>query len=255
MLDAQLSEALERAGDGLGDNDRSFLRRVYETPGGVYADRIRAVGLVHRARVLDAGCGFGQWSLQLAGSNDAVDALDVDPRRLALLDHLAGALGVANLRTHQGRLEALPFDDGQFDGVLCYGAIFCTDWKQALRELARVLGPEGRLYVTGCGLGWYLHLWKDRPNATADHDPRETAAHSFLNTIAYARTPGPSERGHVIIERPEMLEEIARHPLHVVGQGDEGTVHLDPAAPNPKPFFRGSYEGHPGCYEIVADKS
>jgi arsenite methyltransferase len=45
-----------------------------------------------------------------------------------------------------GDAEALPFDDGQFDAVLCECSL-CTfaDKPRALAEMRRVLGPDGRL--------------------------------------------------------------------------------------------------------------
>lgn len=254
MLPDALSTIGEELVRRLGDNDRRFLRRVYETPAAVYEARVSAVGFAGRTCVLDAGCGFGQWTLALARVNDRVEAVDASPDRLGVLERMAAAAGLGNIRTQRGRIESLPFEDEAFDAVFCYGVIFCADWKSALAEFGRVLGPAGRLYVTGCGLGWYLHLWKNRPNAADDHDPRETAALSFRNTLEYARSGRPPKHGHVIIEREEMELEMRRHGLTIVDSGYEGTISLNADAPPPQPFFRGEYEGHPGGYEIVADK-
>lgn len=249
-----LTGVLEQAGARLGENDRSFARRVFSRPLAVYSGRLSALGLVGRGRVVDAGCGFGQWSLALARLNRQVDAVDIARSRLFVLERLAKGIGVDNLQTHCSRLEELPFNGASADGIVCYGAIFSTDWKMSLREFARVLKPEGRLYVTGCGLGWYLHLWKHRPNAATDYDPRETAARSFQNTLDYVRYGRAPEGGPLIIEREEMVEEMQRAGLRITACGDEGTLHLDESVPPPHPFFQGTYGGYPGCYEIVADK-
>ena len=250
-----LSDLIDEIAERLGDNDAQFLRRVYATPAEVYAARVSAIGFVGHPRVLDAGCGFGQWSLALARANGLADAADASPERLAVLDRLASAAGVRNVRTRPCRIEALPFPSESFNAVLCYGVIFLTDWKRALGELRRVLRPGGRLYVTGCGLGWYLHLWKNRPNRAADHDPRETAARSFLNTLEYQRAGTAPGSGHVIVGRQEMARELCGLEMEIVASGDEGTITVDASAPKPQPFFRGEYEGHEGCYELLAERS
>ncbi len=50
----------------------------------------------------------------------------------------------------RGIAETMPFRDGVFDCILCHGAIDHTaDPALAVREMARVLAPAGRLVLTG----------------------------------------------------------------------------------------------------------
>jgi SAM-dependent methyltransferase len=48
----------------------------------------------------------------------------------------------------QGQAEALPFEAGEFDAVVSqFGLMFFEDRQQSIREMARVLRPDGRLAV------------------------------------------------------------------------------------------------------------
>ena len=72
-------------------------------------------------RVLDAGCGGGRNLIYLLREGYAVYGVDQDPeaveqvRRMASV--LAPALPARNFQT--APLEAIPFDDGFFDVVIC----------------------------------------------------------------------------------------------------------------------------------------
>ena len=87
-----------------------------------------------------------------------------------------------------------------------------------------MLKPDGRLYLTANGIGWQLHLWKQRHNATTDYDPREMAALSFMNTVQYERTRTPPQRGQIIIERDALQSELMEVGLAVVAIGEEGSI-------------------------------
>ena len=51
-----------------------------------------------------------------------------------------------------GDLEALPFDDGQFDAVVAVNSVFyAASIDAAMRELVRVARPRGRVVVTAWG--------------------------------------------------------------------------------------------------------
>src|SRR5437016_11395784 len=69
----------------LGDNDRAFFRRMFAKPIAHYCERLRAVGFEGHSRVLDAGAGFGQWTLACAALNGSVVGFDIDPRRMGVL--------------------------------------------------------------------------------------------------------------------------------------------------------------------------
>jgi 2-polyprenyl-3-methyl-5-hydroxy-6-metoxy-1,4-benzoquinol methylase len=105
-----------------------------------------AVRLARNKRVLDAGCGAGYGSAELAAVADAVSAIDIAPEAIAF----AGAHYAApNLIFQQASCTALPFADAAFELVVAFEVIeHLEDWRGFLRESCRVLSPGGQLIVS-----------------------------------------------------------------------------------------------------------
>ncbi len=113
---------------------------------------LRSVAEVRPSRVLDAGCGAGDWATLVA----APEVAGVDSSEAAV--KAARARGVD---ARVGEIEALPFEDGSFDVVMCNAVLYhLADVDTGLRELARVLRPGGR-FVGGYSVpGQHLEeLW------------------------------------------------------------------------------------------------
>jgi SAM-dependent methyltransferase len=101
-------------------------------------------------RLLDAGCGDGRYfaviaerppTERLVGSDIAQRILDT-ARATAARSGLEPELVRANV-------ESLPFEDAAFDLVLCSQVLeHALDPAAALRELARILEPEGTLLLS-----------------------------------------------------------------------------------------------------------
>ncbi len=137
--------------------EREFLRVEFAPGLDYYVERVDRL-LFHGKRVLDAGCGAGQWSLALARRFEQVEALDLSRRRLRVLRAVADRMGISNVRTCLGSLEQLPYVEGVFDAVFCYGVIMFTRVERTLAEFHRVLRPGGRLYLCLNADGWSRHL-------------------------------------------------------------------------------------------------
>src|SRR5438552_8628182 len=100
-------------------------------------------------RILDVGCGTGGMFLLLKdyGCIVGVDESDIALRFAAQRPH--AQLGRATL-------PDLPFPDRSFDLLTCFDVLYhrdVSDDQWALREMARVLRPGGRLVISDSALG------------------------------------------------------------------------------------------------------
>ncbi|MDR2080255.1 MAG: methyltransferase domain-containing protein [Treponema sp.] len=117
------------------------------------------------ARVLDIGCGDGQ-TVGFLNGKDGLEAWGIDPKP------------GAGKRLIIGRAEALPFETASFDVVLLECSLsVIADPDAALAEAARVLKPEGLLYIADLyapapavefsGLPWRIEKWETQVTAFA----------------------------------------------------------------------------------------
>lgn len=234
----------------LNGNDREFFERVWRTEPTVYLERLRAVGLHGQGRVLDAGCGFGQWTWGLAALNRAVAAIDVDEGRAravsTLMRHAASPVVVS-----VGSIDALPYPDRFFDAVFCYGSVFIPDTRAVIKEFARVLRPGGRLVMTANGLGWTLKCLLEQPNESAHYAPRQLAAASLDATMTYL-AGGDRVPGTQLVISPWLMQQwLSSAGFTEVVTGPEGTVTVGGAAPG-RAFYPAEYAGYPCVYDIIA---
>ncbi|TIL63609.1 class I SAM-dependent methyltransferase [Mesorhizobium sp.] len=115
-----------------------------------------AADLVDRAapqsgeRVLDVACGTGvvaRLAAERMGSGQVV-GLDINTGMLAVARSLPTGAG-PRIDWHEGSALEMPFPDATFDLVLCQlGLQFFPDRSSALREMFRVLVPDGRLALS-----------------------------------------------------------------------------------------------------------
>ncbi len=98
---------------------------------------------------LDAACSTGLYSRTLlAHANDLdVHALDISLPMLRVAQREGQKAGLAFVLVH-GDVNALPYEDGVFDGVVCGGSLNeFLDVPRAVGEFSRVLKPGGRLWL------------------------------------------------------------------------------------------------------------
>jgi SAM-dependent methyltransferase len=93
------------------------------------------------ARVLEVGCGTGLILGRLAHSAAEAIGLDVSPGML-------GAARARGLSVVLGSATSLPFSSASFDLVCSFKVLaHVPDIQQALREVARVTRPGGRMVL------------------------------------------------------------------------------------------------------------
>jgi SAM-dependent methyltransferase len=117
----------------------------------ICAERERAAAAMElggKQRVLDVACGPGNFTRFLAGKLGG-DGFVIGLDDSTLMMERATA-DYSHPRAVYMRADALglPFDDGMFDAVCCFGALHrVSEPVGVLREMVRVLAPQGRIAV------------------------------------------------------------------------------------------------------------
>ena len=97
-------------------------------------------------KVLDAGAGTGQISAALLSAGAIVTGVDISPSMLAIAKERCAQY--ADFTPLEGDLRKLPFPDNSFDMVTSRWVLeFVPGWPKAIRELRRVLKPEGTMVL------------------------------------------------------------------------------------------------------------
>ena len=152
--------------------------------------------------LLDAGCGGGRHCFGAVELGARVAGVDLDLPGLRL-----ARAGIEERDSSGGVLQAdvfrLPFDDAEFDRVICAEVMeHVHDYGAALRELARVLRPGGTIGVTV-------------PTAT-------TEWLYFYLSPQYFESPG----GHIRVFRPrELARAMGRAGFQVDGVSFAHALH------------------------------
>jgi SAM-dependent methyltransferase len=126
-----------------------------------YAATLRDSGLPEDAsRILDVGCGPGQWTLAAASLAPGADVTGVDPNEQELRYASSAAVG-AESRVHfrQGSCDDLPgyFGESSFDVVLCNGVLMYLDRPAAFQIFGYLLADSGHLFAFhNHHVGYYL---------------------------------------------------------------------------------------------------
>ncbi|GGN72933.1 class I SAM-dependent methyltransferase [Nocardia rhizosphaerihabitans] len=116
------------------------------------SDRREAVDTLRLSgskKVLDLACGPGNFTRYLSeflSGGGFVTGLDYSEPMLAraAADNAGPRVGYV-----RGDARTLPFADGTFDAVCCFGALYLIpDPIAATREMIRVLAPGGRIAIT-----------------------------------------------------------------------------------------------------------
>jgi len=106
-------------------------------------------------QVLDVACGTGEPAISMAlllKGTGLVVGTDISPEPLKIAEQRARDRSLGNARFQQADVHSLPFAEGSFDRVTCrLGIMFFSDLARALRELRRVLKPDGRVTLLAWG--------------------------------------------------------------------------------------------------------
>jgi SAM-dependent methyltransferase len=135
---------------------------------------------------LDAGCGSGYFSRMIVPRGVTVVGVDAAPAMLAASRVMAIREGVADRIVFQqvAGLSNLPFESGRFHGCLCLSVLeYLDNPHAALREICRVLRPEGRLILSVPN----RHSLLRRVQATFNRAPRAARFKRKVDYLAFSR--------------------------------------------------------------------
>ncbi len=103
-------------------------------------------------KILDVGCGTGHYIEQLLSRNHNVFGNDVAFGMLTKSKAKYYRLNQFH-KLSLSNIEQLPFQDSSFDAVLCIGVIeYLPDIHKALKELSRIVKPDGRIFLSAPNL-------------------------------------------------------------------------------------------------------
>jgi ubiquinone/menaquinone biosynthesis C-methylase UbiE len=176
-----------------GTAPENYERYFVPAIGGPFAaDLIAEAALRPGERVLDVACGTGivaRLAAERVGPTGTVAGLDVNPGMLAVARSMAAGAGAA-IRWYETSAESIPLPADAFDVVFCQlGLQFVADKSAALREMRRVLAPDGRVLVSTPPPNPFFDVLE---HALARHVGDEAAA--FLRMVFVLHEPATVER-------------------------------------------------------------
>jgi SAM-dependent methyltransferase len=130
-----------------------YMRWVLRLPRGPHAPArvLRLLRPRPGERILEIGPGIGVHAIPVAEAlrpDGVLEALDVQQPMLDELARNAARRGLTNLVTRLGDAQQLPYPDASFDAAYLVSVLGeIPDARAALRELRRVLKPDGRLLI------------------------------------------------------------------------------------------------------------
>ncbi len=190
------------------------------------ADRLIALlSLSEGARVLDVGCGHGEFLIRVIEASRA-NGLGIDCDAACISAARASAAGRIfevphEFREGDVRMEALA--EGSFDVAICMGSTHAfgigeAAYPNTLQALIRLLRPGGQLLVGECY--WkqtptapYLQLIGDPVGIYRDHAENISFAESYGLVPLYATVSNDDEWDHFEwSHRMKIERQAAHHP-------------------------------------------
>lgn len=135
------------------DNEAKSYDSWYDTKLGDFVDRVErkcAFDLFlpfEGKKILDIGCGTGNYSIRLAELGYEVVGIDISDEMLDIARGKAKEKNL-NIKFYNMDIYDLKFDDGEFDGAFSMAAFeFVEDTERALSEIFRVVKIGGQILI------------------------------------------------------------------------------------------------------------
>lgn len=179
-------------------------------------------------RVLDLATGTGNAALLAADSGAIVTGIDASQRLIDVARQRA-AQATVSVSFEVADLQALPFQDNEFDVVLSvFGLIFAADAERAFAEMMRILRPGGRALVSAWipagTIDRMVGIFSQAVAAATGSRPSRFPWHDTAAISQLAGRHDASVRFHdgeltIVAESPEAyLAGNEQHPMSVAGR-------------------------------------
>ena len=223
---------------------------------------LEALALQPGERVVDVGCGTGVFLGALAsgvGAAGAVAGLDHSSKLLAEARARLVAGGLDDLVTlHEGDAHRLPFPDGSFDAGHAERVLMhLEDPDQAIRELRRVVRPEGRVVAAEVyPMGATMDATDHELQAVIERELVKGFRHPWMGLELRRRfaTAGLEDvRVAVVIDVEHELDPVEGEEMRRIGEAlaDAGTVDRARARRFAQRLFEASEGGFHCGYALM----
>ena len=233
-------------------NDPELVRRQYATEAGLAVRRdsqlrflegtnafdvaLEAVVAARPRRVLEVGCGMGEFAERVARETDAeVIATDLSPRMVELTRRRGLGARVADV-------QDLPFADGEFDCAVANWMLYHVPAvDRAIGELHRVLRSGGTLVAATIGAEHMADVWQLVGFGVPLREfSRESGEELLL-------------RRFTRVERHDVDATLVFPDEAAVHRYVESTVFAD-AVPQPLPSVEGAFRSRTRTTAFVAER-
>jgi ubiquinone/menaquinone biosynthesis C-methylase UbiE len=147
MDSRQIDQAIASTYDSLSEKYERTVVPIYRP---IAKRLLQFIDLRPGWRILDAGTGTGLVALLGAprvGKDGKMIGVDASEGMLAIARKKAAQFGFSQCEFRVGDFEALEYPEATFNACLSQFALHYTDLNRSLRELHRVLQPNGALVI------------------------------------------------------------------------------------------------------------
>ena len=143
-------------------------KKMVEKFGHEYTAKLRSRGF-ERGRIMDVGCGSGGTAIVLANNLPHAEVYGIDLSQ-PLLDIAKVSSRLSDLhdrvKFESADVHNIPYEQHSFDVVLSINMVHLVeDPVQMLNEMARILAPNGVVFIADLRRSWLALLEKEIKNA------------------------------------------------------------------------------------------